>query len=137
MQTCGDFLLAIERFYHLVMNNFLKKETVMKLIYALLISSFIYSQVSKGGTPISFKESLSPSVEMVTMESVDVQSLLEEDKENGKDVPFRFGYGFEVSYDLLSNGTWKNLSNGGINLTKRVILFATLLNEITTLNLLL
>ena len=84
----------------------------MKLIYTLLLSSFIYSQVSKGGTPISFKEFLSPSVETVTMESVDVQSLLEEDKLAGKDVPFRFGYGAEVFFDLLSSGTWEYLLNG-------------------------
>ena len=84
----------------------------MKLIYTLLLSSFIYSQVSKGGTPISFKEFLSPSVETVTMESVDVQSLLEEDKLADKDVPFRFGYGAEVFFDLLSSGTWEYLLNG-------------------------
>ena len=84
----------------------------MKIIYTLLISSVIYSQVSKGGTPISFKESLSSSVETVTMESVDVQSLLDEDKLSGKDVPFRFGHGREVSFDLQSSGTWEYLLNG-------------------------
>ena len=106
MLICWDFLLAIEQFYHLVINYFKVQEKVMKLIYTLLISSFIYSQVSKGGTPISFKESLSSLLETVTMEWVDVQSLLEEDKLAGKGVPFRFGYGAEVSFDIISSGTW-------------------------------
>ncbi|MDP6685261.1 MAG: T9SS type A sorting domain-containing protein [Candidatus Marinimicrobia bacterium] len=84
----------------------------MKIVYILLISTFIYSQVSKGGTPISFKESLSPAVELVTMEPFDIASMLEEDKTAGKDVPFRFGHGMEVMYDLLSSGTWETLPSG-------------------------
>ena len=85
----------------------------MKLLYILFItSSLIYSQVSVGGTPISFKKPLSTLMEAVTMESVDVQSLLEEDKLADKDVPFRFGHGIEVSFNLISSGTWENLSNG-------------------------
>ncbi|MBH49514.1 MAG: hypothetical protein CMG69_02025 [Candidatus Marinimicrobia bacterium] len=85
----------------------------MKLFYILCItSSLLYSQISVGGTPISFKKTLSALLETVTMESVDVQSLLEEDKLSGKDVPFRFGHGTEVSFDLISSGTWEKLSNG-------------------------
>ena len=84
----------------------------MKIIHTILLCSVIYSQVSKGGTPISFKEPLTTSLEMVTIEPVDVQTLLEEDNLAGKNVPFRFGHGTEVSFDLISSGTWEYLSNG-------------------------
>ena len=85
----------------------------MKFFYTLLIfSSITYSQVSKGGTPISFKESLSPSVQTVTMESADVQSLLEEDKLADKDLPFRFGYGMDTNINLNDSGSWEMLANG-------------------------
>ena len=77
----------------------------MKIIHTILLCSVIYSQVSKGGTPISFKEPLTTSLEMVTIEPVDVQTLLEEDNLAGKNVPFRFGHGTEVSFDLISSGT--------------------------------
>ncbi len=48
------------------------------------------------------------------MRPVDVPSLLAEDAaEESKGVPFRFGYPFEVSYDLVNAGTWETLPDGG------------------------
>jgi V8-like Glu-specific endopeptidase len=41
------------------------------------------------------------------MPSVDVNKLLQEDKEyEGQDIPFRFGYGFDVDYSL-KDGVWE------------------------------
>ncbi|MDP6684659.1 MAG: T9SS C-terminal target domain-containing protein, partial [Candidatus Marinimicrobia bacterium] len=51
-------------------------------------------------------------MEIESMEPIDIQALLEEDQEAGKDVPFRFGYGIEVDFDLGSSGTWEELENG-------------------------
>jgi hypothetical protein len=43
------------------------------------------------------------------MQTVNVQQLLEEDKEmEALDVPFRFGYGIDVNY-TLKDGVWNNL----------------------------
>ncbi len=47
MQTCGDFLLAIERFYHLVMNNLkalFVKTSIKNKQKALLIREAFYLQ---------------------------------------------------------------------------------------------
>ena len=79
---------------------------------SLILSSLIYSQVSEGGTPLSFKEQLRLSVESVKMAAFDIDSLILEDNRADKNTPFRFGYGHDVDYDLVSSGTWETLKNG-------------------------
>ena len=85
----------------------------MKSLYTVvIICSLAFCQVSREGTPNSFIHFLPSSIEIIKLHPVDKQALLEEDKLAGKDVPFRFGHGFKVSYDLFSSGTWETLSNG-------------------------
>ena len=84
----------------------------MKIFYTFLFGSILFSQVSQEGIPKSFTQSLPASIGMVSMEPIDIQSLLEEDKQAGKDVPFRFGHGIEVDLDMNLSGTWETLSNG-------------------------
>ncbi len=85
----------------------------MKSLYTfVIICSLAFCQVSREGTPKSFIHLLPSSIGMIKLHPVDKQALLEEDKRAGKDVPFRFGHGFKVSYDLFSSGTWETLSNG-------------------------
>jgi hypothetical protein len=59
-------------------------------------------------------ESISTAVPVKQMSTVNVDSLLAEDQElAGLDVPFRFGYGFDVSY-TLEDGVWEDA--GDVNI---------------------
>lgn len=79
----------------------------------LLLSPHANAQLSKGGTPKSFTETLDSRFGSVTMPALDVDALLAEDAEMSKDEPFRFGYGFEVNYRLDNSGSWTELPDGG------------------------
>ncbi|MDR2125488.1 MAG: T9SS type A sorting domain-containing protein [Prevotellaceae bacterium] len=61
------------------------------------------------------KTSLSKSIPVKKMQSFDVTSLLNEDKQNEdmQDVPFRFGYGFDVDY-TLDDGVWETQGDNNI-----------------------
>lgn len=73
----------------------------------------INAQISTGEQPYSFKNQVPASVvEVKRMPAIDVKALLLEDESTPQNEPYRFGYGFEVSYDLLNSGTWNNLSDG-------------------------
>jgi len=91
-----------------------------KLLQGLLIAcmiilcSSVYGQVSRGGTPISMNKSLSGDIQTILMDPVDVDAYLAEDAMNqGKDVPYRTGAGFDVHYTLTNSGTWTELADGG------------------------
>jgi hypothetical protein len=51
---------------------------------------------------------MSSAIATKTMPTVDVAALLAEDAANAtqEDIPFRFGYGFDVDY-TLADGTWQ------------------------------
>ncbi len=84
------------------------------LVGSLLIVSGTYSQVSIGGIPESFNKSLRSDIPSVRMGSVDVAQLLVEDEQDAidKDIPYRFGYPFDVDYNLENSGQWETLPNG-------------------------
>ncbi|CAF4948313.1 unnamed protein product, partial [Rotaria sp. Silwood1] len=48
------------------------------------------------------------------MPGFDMQAVLNEDKIESqmKDIPFRFGFGYDVNIGLTNAGTWKTLSDG-------------------------
>jgi len=55
------------------------------------------------------------NIEVVTMPSVNVVKLLAEDEtERGLDLPFRFGYIFNVNYNLSNSGTWTEVERGRV-----------------------
>lgn len=98
----------------------------MKKRYLLFISSLLfstllfgqqpYNQVSKGGTPWSYKHiEYDQNLGFVSMPFTDNQSLLNEDAlyENDKTRRYRFGYDHYVSYNLTNSGTWTELPDGG------------------------
>jgi hypothetical protein len=59
-------------------------------------------------------KSVSKVVPVKRMAAVNVEKLLAEDRElEGLDVPFRFGYGFDVSY-TLEDGIWEKSSDVNI-----------------------
>ena len=73
----------------------------------------VYAQLSEGGQPYSFTHEVSVSKEVKEMPEVDVEALLLEDQFAPEDEPYRFGYGFDVSYSLQNSGTWDKLPDGG------------------------
>ncbi len=72
------------------------------------------AQISSGGTPVSFTRSAKTSIQSITTASVDRQALLAEDEieQATKDVPYRFGFPFDVHYNLSNSGTWETLPDG-------------------------
>ncbi len=86
------------------------------LILAALFTGTAFAQVSEGGLPPSFTQSLSlkADVAAVAMPSVDVAALLAQDEiEKTEGMPFRFGFPFDVNYTLENSGTWEDLPDGG------------------------
>ncbi len=70
------------------------------------------AQVSAGGAPPSFSIPLDDQVPTIVMPAVDEEALLAEDESEGKDQPLRFGYPFEVEYDMNDVGRWEELPGG-------------------------
>ncbi len=91
------------------------KRKSFRLVIVMVIFyyfSCVYAQISQGGKPYSFTHQLSSSIAIKEMPSVDVTTLLHEDSVASKDAPYRFGYSFNVSYNLLNSGTWVKLNDG-------------------------
>lgn len=92
----------------------------MKNRFFLIISSCLIlfsinaqAQLSKGGKPKSFEISAKGSIPKYTTGNVDHIKLLAEDKEEEKlGVAQRFGYGFDVNYNLDNSGSWQTLQDG-------------------------
>lgn len=78
----------------------------------LLATNVAWSQISAGGTPVSFQVSSKAVIDVHRTGSVDVQRLLEEDARAPKDEPFRFGAPFDVQLNMENSGTWETLSDG-------------------------
>ncbi|MDF1544988.1 MAG: trypsin-like peptidase domain-containing protein [bacterium] len=87
---------------------------LLLLIGSLLLVSGAYAQVSVGGTPVSFNKSLRSDIPSIQTGTVDVDQLLLEDAQDAidKDIPYRFGYPFDVNYSLENSGQWETLPNG-------------------------
>ncbi len=71
------------------------------------------AQTEEPGVPISFSITTRADIHVVTMPAIDIPALLTEDSlEELEGRPFRFGYGYDVDYDLHNSGTWETLSDG-------------------------
>ena len=80
----------------------------------LAFTADLSAQVSKDGRPVSFSRVTRTDIRSLATPPIDLQTLLEEDaRDAGKEIPFRFGYGFEVDYNLDNSGTWEDLDDGG------------------------
>ncbi|MDR0295689.1 MAG: hypothetical protein LBH91_05820 [Prevotellaceae bacterium] len=81
-----------------------------------LINSYAYSQISEGGTPVSFSFDVGKGkIPVLTMPLVDARTLIEEDEKlitEDTQRPFRFGYAIDVDIDLKKSGVKKELPNG-------------------------
>ena len=91
-----------------------RRRLVFVIIMYLVFINLITAQVSFGGSPKSFSNLLSYKVPKVIMPPVNVHALLQIDSvEQAQGLPFRFGFGNEVSYNLDNSGVWDTLSDGG------------------------
>ncbi|MCX7744001.1 MAG: PKD domain-containing protein [Flavobacteriales bacterium] len=100
-------------------------KTIRTLIIAttLLFSFLLYSQsttqiyqLSDGGIPWSSKfTQYDRDIPYVIMPGFDVASYMREDSINQhiKNIPYRFGHNYHVSYNLNNSGNWKTLDDGG------------------------
>ena len=93
-----------------------KLYVALLMIYFSCVSLAGISQISQGGSPLSFKNPQvnTGSVPVEIMPKVDVKKLLAEDSLNEiyKDVPWRFGENIPVSFDLNNSGIWDVLPRG-------------------------
>lgn len=86
---------------------------LLSFIVLLIAIQPAQAQISKGGTPLSFGNKTASSIPSVITTDVDHQALLAEDElEAGKEIPLRFGFPFDVRYDLNNSGLWETLANG-------------------------
>ncbi len=83
------------------------------LSMGFFVLGLLNGQINESGEPKSFSISLEKEVPVLTMQPVDVDSLIKEDKRASSDTPYRFGYGFDVSYNLNNSGVWETLPDGG------------------------
>ncbi|MCL2651977.1 MAG: hypothetical protein FWD60_13280 [Candidatus Azobacteroides sp.] len=84
---------------------------IVLLLSAFMMTAQVKSTRFRGKDAFkSFPEmrhSKSNHISTKKMPKVDTESLFREDQANeGLDIPFRFGYGFDVSY-TLNDGTWE------------------------------
>lgn len=83
------------------------------MVFSIVFSSTVYAQLSNGGTPYSFSSPRTLEVPKVVMPEINLPQLRAEDElEQAKGVPFRFGSPHSVKLNLLNSGIWETLPDG-------------------------
>ncbi len=91
-----------------------RKLFLLAVAACLLTAGAVHAQISEGGVPPSFTTALRADIGTITTRSIDVPALMAQDTSaQSKDEPLRFGYPFDVDYDLNNSGTWDTLPDGG------------------------
>ena len=83
------------------------------LLNIILLTSLAILQDSKGGIPYNIKSNIS-NQNSISMPSIDINALLEEDQNTPKGRPFRYGNKFNVNLNLSNSGNWTSLENGDL-----------------------
>lgn len=87
------------------------KKIIVTIFCLIIVSNFIYCQISIGGIPKSFNiKLLKDSIYTIKMPKLNIDSLIQNDTVN--DFSFRFGYAIDVNIGLHNSGTWDTLQNG-------------------------
>ncbi len=84
------------------------------LIGFLFIVVLAFGQSNRTGTPVSWNQQLTLSIDQELVEGANLSSLLAEDvvQENVRTLPYRFAYAKAVSWTMENSGSWVNLDNG-------------------------
>ena len=95
------------------------KKSILLLIGYLLFPICLFAQLSTRERPVSFDmvikqmQDINDSVATITMPTLDMTKIEEEDLNNEKNgMPPRYGYPHKVAYSINNSGTWKTLANG-------------------------
>ena len=80
---------------------------------AFYLMSFVLSQKTIEGLPMSFSNQLSEEYHVIEMPVVDVQKLLDEDAIAPAGTPTRYGKSHYVDYNLENSGTWEVIPSQG------------------------
>jgi hypothetical protein len=88
-------------------------KTTLVILFVFLCA-LAFGQSDRTGTPVSWNQQLSLSIEQEWVEEVNVTSLLAEDiiQENVRTLPYRFAYAKAVAWTMENSGSWVNLENG-------------------------
>ncbi len=83
----------------------------------------LQAQVSLKVEPLSFRQHIKLQTPSVQLAQINLQPYLAEDDldKDDKDIPFRFGIGRDVHYDLNNSGRWQNLNDGGRLWTLKIV----------------
>ena len=97
----------------------MKKRIVLFVIIISLLNLYkLESQISSGGSPVSFSEHVKSAVEIPAyrLPAVDNDALIKEDNENGLayQCESRIAMGFDVDISPDKNGIWEKLPDGGM-----------------------
>jgi hypothetical protein len=104
--------------YFLNYNKFMRKFILQMIILFSLYCNGIYGQICTVEEPTSFRKTDIPDLKMSSktvksMPSLDMKRIIQEDnEEESKGLPPRFGYRLKVDYNLDNSGEWTVLSNG-------------------------
>jgi lysyl endopeptidase len=84
------------------------------LVLLILFSLNGFSQISYGGSPLSFTNNLTSVAPTHTLTPLNTKSYISEDMvtDAHKDIPWRFGIERVVNLDLTNSGVWETLANG-------------------------
>ncbi|MBQ7735173.1 MAG: T9SS type A sorting domain-containing protein [Bacteroidales bacterium] len=87
---------------------------VLAVVALFLTGYTAKAQMSYGGEPYSFKNTISQVVPTIEIEALDAEALLAEDAAiPGKDHPLRIGVTKEVNYSMENSGRMDMLPDGG------------------------
>ena len=75
------------------------------IIISMIFMSALFSQTVIEGTPYSFKNEVSNTIQDVVMPQFDVDAMLLEDEEASSGTPFRYGKIFDVDYNMDNIGS--------------------------------
>lgn len=97
--------------------HFLKPRTLLSCAAALFIGFTTNAQLEYGGEPFAWEDkssSRASTIEWYTTEALDMALIEAQDAVTDpmKDVPYRFGWEWEVALSTETAGTWTELSNG-------------------------
>lgn len=92
----------------------MKFNILFSFLIFLFVSIKLKAQVSNEGQPKSWELQNTKPISPIILPSFNERAIQIEDEINDKNlsIPYRFGYKFEVDYNLQNSGTWETLPNG-------------------------